>query len=145
MIPMVSKAAKYMCDKRILGAYGLTCPTKVPPTPVDLFGLSPYAVLERGRRSVKSLEDDLHAWMADVGNEPADPRIRVGTMTMWHMCFIIVRHYLFGMSMEEAGVQLSARTILELCMEAGDRPQFLSWVNRTRKVCQYQNADCSLC
>jgi len=98
-------------------------------TAIDLFGLSPYAVLEAWKRSVHGLEHDLHTWRVDSDQQPPNPRTTVGNLAFWHMCQIIVRRYLQGMDVTEHGVQMGSRAILDLCIEPRERTEFLHWVS----------------
>lgn len=51
----------------------------------------------------------------------------IGSMALWHSAQIIVLRDLQKRGRDDADVQSSAAAILELCIEAGDKVEFLNW------------------
>lgn len=59
-----------------------------------------------------------------------DTRTRIGSLAYWHLCMILLEKDLKGGRIDDPAVQSSARTILDLCVETGDKIEFMNWVRR---------------
>lgn len=75
------------------------------------------------------VEQDLQQWWIEKDTMRMDARTRIGSLTYWHLCTILLEKDLKGGRMDDPVVQSSARTILDLCVETGDKIEFMNWVS----------------
>lgn len=89
---------------------------------------SPAAMqrMELSRR-LGETQIDLATWRAEAPARYMAPRTMVGSMTLWHSAQIMVLRDMQKRGKDDADVQSSAAAILELCIEAGDKVEFLNW------------------
>lgn len=103
--------------------------------PFDLEQLSTYA--EQGDAMAKhalaerasKLMDALETWRYELPTALSCPRVQVGSLAMWHASRIILLTQVYARGGQDRHVQSSARAIIELCFEAGDKPEFLQLVS----------------
>jgi hypothetical protein len=58
-----------------------------------------------------------------------ESRTRIGSMTLWHACRILVHHDIEQASSTDEAVRADASAIIDLCMESGDKVECLNWVS----------------
>jgi hypothetical protein len=81
------------------------------------------------RADVDQVERELSGWLDTMDMLPMDNRTRIGSLACWHTCNILLRHQLRELSMADQATQSSAATILDLCIETGDKIEFMNWVS----------------
>ncbi|KLT46037.1 hypothetical protein CC85DRAFT_325289 [Cutaneotrichosporon oleaginosum] len=89
---------------------------------------SPAAMerMELSRR-LADCQIELATWRAEAPARYMDQRTMVGSMALWHEAQIIVLRDMQKRGRDDADVQSSAAAVLELCIEAGDKVEFLNW------------------
>jgi hypothetical protein len=58
-----------------------------------------------------------------------ESRTRIGSMTLWHACRILVHHDIEQASPMDETVRADASAVIDLCMESGDKVECLNWVS----------------
>jgi hypothetical protein len=94
---------------------------------MDVSGTFAHAELED---SVSRLQQDLEQWYAQSPGMAMDPRTHMGSLAMWHACKILLRRDLQNQSRADSDIQASVRATLELCLEAGDKIEYMNWVSK---------------
>lgn len=82
--------------------------------------------LELSRR-LTDMQMELATWRAEASTRYMAARTMVGSMTLWHAAQILILRDMQKRSREDAEIQSSAAAILELCIEVGDKVEFLNW------------------
>lgn len=78
-------------------------------------------------RRLSDVQIDLSTWRAEAPARYMAPRTMIGSMTMWHGLQILMLRDMQKRGRDDADVQSSASAILELCIEVGDKVEFLNW------------------
>jgi hypothetical protein len=135
MLRLAITTATLLADSRTLRRYGVHFVHKVSfaqsgsasriSSGVDVPGAFAHAELED---SVTKLEQDLLQWSAQAPTASLDARTHVGSMALWHTCNILLRRELQDHPRDDPEIQASARNVLELCLEAGDKIEIMNWV-----------------
>jgi hypothetical protein len=56
-------------------------------------------------------------------------------LVLWHACHILLRREIEQRSGMDEQVQSDARSIVGLCLEAGDKIEYLNWVCHRGQTC----------
>jgi hypothetical protein len=126
-VRLIARTATLVANKRSLKRYGLLqglAPFTVSST---FFSVTPNIALDAYTHGVSQLEIDLGRWT--LNELVGDQRTRIGSLSYWHMCRILLRKYIQDRPLDDVECQSSAKAILELCAEAGDKIEFLNWVS----------------
>ncbi|GFZ42328.1 hypothetical protein JCM24511_00043 [Saitozyma sp. JCM 24511] len=91
---------------------------------MDVSGTFAHAELED---SVSRLQQDLEEWYTQSPGMAMDPRTHMGSLAMWHACKILLRRDLQNQPRADSDIQASVRATLELCLEAGDKIEYMNW------------------
>ena len=126
-VRLIARTATLIANKRSLRRYGLIQGLAPFTASSTFFGVTPDIALDAYTHSVSQLEADLGRWT--LNESVGDQRTRIGSLAYWHMCRILLRKYIQDLPMEDPDCQSSAKAILELCVEAGDKIEFLNWVS----------------
>ncbi|WOO78823.1 Aspercryptin biosynthesis cluster-specific transcription regulator atnN [Vanrija pseudolonga] len=97
-----------------------------PPTSLSLDSPSTVARADMSRR-VADAQLELAQWRAEASARYMTPRTMIGSMTLWHMLQIMMLRDVQKRPRDDTEVQSSAAAILELCIEVGDKVEFLNW------------------
>jgi len=89
---------------------------------------SPAAMerMELSRR-LADVQIELATWRAEAPARYMAPRTMMGSMTLLHAVQIVVLREMQKRGRDDTDVQSSAAAILELCIEVGDKVEFLNW------------------
>ncbi|KAK4688319.1 hypothetical protein P7C73_g1795, partial [Tremellales sp. Uapishka_1] len=82
------------------------------------------------RMGKHNIVHDLEAWRVTSASLQMIPRTFIGSLAHWHCCAILVWRYLQHRERGDLEIQSSADTILELCLEVGDKIEYMNWVGR---------------
>lgn len=83
----------------------------------------------RIRKRALELKGRLERWRFELPTSLSCPRIQVGSFALWHASRIILLTQVYGRGRRDPQVQTSAKAVIELCCEAGDKPEFLQLVS----------------
>ena len=91
----------------------------------------PQDVIERELLQIRigEVRAKLEAWYYDASTLTKEDRTRVGSLALWHACQILLRHRLSGETRTDDALHLHARAIIDLCVESGDKIEYLNWVS----------------
>ena len=71
----------------------------------------------------------LERWREEHAYATWTERTRIGSMAVWNATHIILRYGLLDAPVEDPSVQAAAMDILDLCIQAGDKIEYLNWVS----------------
>jgi hypothetical protein len=77
----------------------------------------------------RSLTSELDDWYMGTSLVDKESRTRIGSMTLWHACRILVHHDIEQASPMDETVRADASAVIDLCMESGDKVECLNWVS----------------
>jgi hypothetical protein len=77
----------------------------------------------------RSLKSELDEWYMETSLVDKESRTRIGSMTLWHACRILVHHDIEQASLTDETVRADASAVIDLCMESGDKVECLNWVS----------------
>lgn len=126
-VRLIARTATLVANKRTLRRYGLLQGLAPFTTASTFFGVTPDIALDAYSHSVSELERALGSWTPN--ESVGDQRTRIGSLAYWHMCRILLRKFIQDGPLDDAECQSSAKSILDLCVEAGDKIEFLNWVS----------------
>lgn len=78
-------------------------------------------------RQLSNVQVEMATWRSEAPARYLAPRTMIGSMTLWHGMQIILLRDMQKRGRDDADVQSSASAILELCIEVGDKVEFLNW------------------
>ncbi|EKD01466.1 hypothetical protein A1Q2_04215 [Trichosporon asahii var. asahii CBS 8904] len=78
-------------------------------------------------RQLTNVQVEMSTWRSEAPARYMAPRTMIGSMTLWHGMQIILLRDMQKRGRDDADVQSSASAILELCIEVGDKVEFLNW------------------
>lgn len=95
-----------------------------------------HAAGEHGSDAVRSLAKraaavaaQLDLWRYELPTALSAARIQLGSLAFWHAMRILLLTQVYSRTRTDRDVQKSAGAVIELCMEAGDKPEFLQLVS----------------
>jgi hypothetical protein len=97
---------------------------------VDLIGVASHPHIAGSTEIATSLTS-LTRWREEHVHATWTERTRIGSLALWNATNIIVRYGLLGAPLEDGSVQSAALDILNLCIEAGDKIEYLNWVSES--------------
>lgn len=78
-------------------------------------------------RRLADIQMDLANWRAEAPTRYMSARTLVGSMALYHTCQILILRDMQKRARDDVDVQAAAYAILELCIEVGDKVEFLNW------------------
>jgi hypothetical protein len=79
----------------------------------------------------RELASAMELWKMDFVFRSLATRVQIGSLAMWHACKILLAVELDSRSRSDVDIQASANVILHLCLEVGDKVEFMNWVRTT--------------
>lgn len=90
--------------------------------------------LELSQRAANA-KAELHRWRYENSTQLSSARVQIGSLALWHASRIILLTQVYSYNKMNPDVQASARAVIELCFEAGDKPEFMQIVSVGVGVC----------
>ena len=85
--------------------------------------------LSRHMFEVEQLILVLDEWKIEYPSLDLDLRTQLGSLVYWHAINIIVKKEQSSGRVLDETIQMSAVSILDLCVETGDKIEFLNWAS----------------
>ncbi|KAL1413817.1 hypothetical protein Q8F55_001601 [Vanrija albida] len=76
-------------------------------------------------QSAANVKDELERWRYENPTELSSLRVQIGSLALWHASRIILLTQVYSYNKMNPDVQASARAVIEMCFEAGDKPEFM--------------------